>query len=74
MDLDLATFRLELARAGFTKRRLAAAIGVPVSTMSGWLNGAHRAPADFAARVESALQLRSGSLTFAPRLTRRPTR
>lgn len=54
---------LELARAGLTQRALAQRMGLADTTLSDWLRGAHPAPADLAARIESALSLAVGTLS-----------
>ncbi len=55
-----------LAQAGLTERDLAMHIGVPDTTLSDWLRGAHPPPKTLPARIESALGLRHGSLGGLP--------
>jgi transcriptional regulator with XRE-family HTH domain len=46
---------IELARAGLTQRQLAQQLGVPPTTLSTWLTGAHPAPGDLSTRIATAL-------------------
>ncbi len=46
---------VELARAGLTQRQLAQQLGVPPTTLSTWLTGAHPAPGNLSARIATAL-------------------
>ena len=60
--LDRRTLRVELARRDLTQTRLAGMLGVPPTSLSTWLSGAHPAPADLASRIETALGLSRGAL------------
>ena len=54
--------RIALAQAGLTQADLARRLGIPSTTLSDWLRGAHPAPADLAERVEARLKLGAGTL------------
>jgi len=62
MLVDHRTLRVELARRGFTQTLLAHLLGVPPTTLSTWLTGAHPAPPDLPHRIETALELPRGAL------------
>jgi DNA-binding transcriptional regulator YdaS (Cro superfamily) len=61
------TLAVELARAGRTQTELAVLLGVPPTTLSTWLTGAHPAPVNLASRIECTLGLRRGLLTSTQR-------
>lgn len=50
-----AALAIELARVGLTQRELAQQMGVPPTTLSTWLTGAHPPPSDLARRIAEAL-------------------
>lgn len=59
--------RIALAQAGLTQADLAGRLGIPSTSMSDWLRGAHPAPANLLERLERALGLERGSLERAAR-------
>lgn len=63
IPLNSVALRTQLAARARTQAELAEELGVPPTTLSGWLRGAHPAPSDLVTRIESALQLASGTLT-----------
>jgi DNA-binding transcriptional regulator YdaS (Cro superfamily) len=66
-----AAVSVELARASLTQRALADRLGIPDTSLSDWLRGAHPSPPDLPRRIESALGLRRGVLTRTPQHLRR---
>lgn len=57
-----AAVAVELARAGLSQVELASRMGLPPTTLSGWLTGSSPAPADLVDAIEKALGLTSGTL------------
>ncbi|MBN1208533.1 MAG: helix-turn-helix transcriptional regulator [Myxococcaceae bacterium] len=68
-----AALAVELARAGMTQRELARLLGVPPTTLSTWLSGAHPAPPDLPSRISTAMGLER-SLLPTPEIREGPDR
>lgn len=60
----LPRLRAQLALKGLTQLDLANRLGHPVSTVGSWLRGVGRAPADLVPRIERALRLPQGTLSY----------
>jgi len=55
---------VQLARRGLRQRDLARLLETPDTTLSDWLRSVHPAPLDLPSRIEGALHLDPGTLTF----------
>jgi transcriptional regulator with XRE-family HTH domain len=65
--INLSHLRAELARRGVNQTQLAARLGIPPTTLSGWLRQLYPGPDDLRARIEAALGLETGALDANPK-------
>ena len=61
-DIDDRELRACMAREQLTQSYVAKKMGVPVTTLNGWLRGRHPGPANLRLQLEAALGLAPGSL------------
>lgn len=60
--INLNLLRVELARRGMNQTQLASKLGIPPTTLSGWLRQLYPGPDDLKARIETTLGLAPGAL------------
>ena len=60
--IALTELRAALARRGMNQTQLAAKLGIPPTTLSGWLRHLYAGPDDLRPRIEAALDLAPGTL------------
>ena len=65
MPVNADALRVELARRNLTQTQLAQLMGLPPTTLSSWVRGAHPAPDDLTRKIEKALGLAGGALAGA---------
>jgi transcriptional regulator with XRE-family HTH domain len=62
-SINTNALRAELVRRGSSMAKLAGELGVPVTTLSGWVHDRHPGPADLLKRIADVLGVKASALT-----------